>query len=217
MTRYSWTRLVLIRHGETAPNREFRYIGGNDSPLTETGELQAVAVESALQTLPVQAIYCSPRKRTISTAMPLSKRLCLPLNIDQALAEGSFGTWEGLTRDEVIARGVQDSELHSHWETDASIAPPGGESFQMIQSRVVDFATMLVHNYPSKTLAVISHVGPIKALVAATLGAPLAATRRMFLDLATITVVDWGEKPVLRLFNSHAHLGWQHARWMTAE
>jgi len=57
-------------------------------------------------------------------------------------------------------------------------------------------------------------VGPIKALLSAVLGTSLHATRRLFLDPASISVVEWGSQPFLRLFNSHAHLGWASARWM---
>jgi broad specificity phosphatase PhoE len=63
-------------------------------------------------------------------------------------------------------------------------------------------------------IALVSHVGPIKALLCAALGAPLATARRMFLDPGTLSVVDWGERPVVRLFNARAHLGWGAARWM---
>jgi hypothetical protein len=50
--------------------------------------------------------------------------------------------------------------------------------------------------------------------LSAVLDIPLRATRRLFLDPATISVVEWGTHPLMRLFNSHAHLGWQNARWM---
>jgi hypothetical protein len=43
---------------------------------------------------------------------------------------------------------------------------------------------------------------------------PLLAASRFFLDPGTISVVDWGEYSVLKLFNSHAHQGWTSARWM---
>jgi ribonuclease H / adenosylcobalamin/alpha-ribazole phosphatase len=63
-------------------------------------------------------------------------------------------------------------------------------------------------------VVLVSHVGPIKALLCSALAAPLAAARRMFLDPGTLSVVDWGESPVIRLFNAHGHLGWEAARWM---
>ena len=64
-------------------------------------------------------------------------------------------------------------------------------------------------------IVLVSHVGPIKALLAASLDLPLdRGGRRIFLDPGTVSVVDWGDPPILRLCNSHAHAGWTSARWM---
>jgi probable phosphoglycerate mutase len=81
--------------------------------------------------------------------------------------------------------------------------------------RVATFALRLCVQHRGQSVVLVSHVGPVKALIAATLGAAPGAVQRMFLDPATISVVDWAdERRVLRLFNSHAHLGWANARWM---
>jgi len=62
----------------------------------------------------------------------------------------------------------------------------------------------------------VSHVGPVKALLCRALGAPLTSMFHFFLDPATINVIDWrDEQPLVRLVNSHAHLGWDQARWLT--
>ena len=63
----------------------------------------------------------------------------------------------------------------------------------------------------------VSHVGPLKALLCAALDLPMSGMRRLFLDPATVSVVDWGARPVVRLFNSHCHLGWAGARWMRSD
>ncbi len=63
-------------------------------------------------------------------------------------------------------------------------------------------------------MAVVSHMGPIKALLCAALDVPLTVARRLFLDPGTVSVVDWSTPPVVRLVNSHAHLGWASARWL---
>jgi probable phosphoglycerate mutase len=62
----------------------------------------------------------------------------------------------------------------------------------------------------------VSHVGPIKVLLCTAIGAPLTSAFRIFLDTATISVVDWRDRDhaVVRLVNSHAHLDWSSARWM---
>ena len=137
------------------------------------------------------------------------------LRTDARLAEGSFGSWEGRTRGEVLALGPADAALLGRWEADPSVAPPGGESMAEVQRRVAGLADELAREFPGGAVVLVSHVGPIKALAAAVLGVPLAAARRLFLDPGTISVVEWGPRPLLRLFNSHAHLGWTSARWMS--
>jgi broad specificity phosphatase PhoE len=101
------------------------------------------------------------------------------------------------------------------WESDSSCAPPGGESIEEIQKRILSLVEEMTDEFPEGSIVLVSHVGPIKALLAAVLGIPLQAMRRLFLDPATISVVDWGTRPLLRLLNSHAHMGWPNARWMS--
>ncbi len=63
-------------------------------------------------------------------------------------------------------------------------------------------------------MVLVSHMGPIKVLLCAALQLPLESAGRIFLDPATISVVDWGPDAVVRLVNSHAHLGFAKARWL---
>lgn len=209
------TRLLLVRHGETLANREYRYIGTRDDALSEQGQLQAEALAEALSILPVAAVYSSPRQRTVATAEPIAARHQLAVQLLPELVEGSFGMWEGLSRAEVLARSAEDEQLLLDWESNPEIAPPGGESFAAMCERVVGAVERLAQVHPDQTIVLVSHVGPIKVLLCAAMGAPLSALFQMFLDPATISVVDWRlPRPTVRLFNSHAHLGWEKARWM---
>jgi broad specificity phosphatase PhoE len=81
---------------------------------------------------------------------------------------------------------------------------------------VIRLVEELKEEFAGSSVALVSHVGPIKALLAAALGVSPQASRRLFLDPGTISVIEWSPHPLLRLFNSHAHLGWPSARWMTA-
>jgi broad specificity phosphatase PhoE len=82
-------------------------------------------------------------------------------------------------------------------------------------ARVAAFAERLHDQHTGETVVFVAHVWPVKAMIAATLGTPSDVVQRLFLDSATISVVDWSApKRVLRLFNSHANLGWTEARWM---
>ena len=81
--------------------------------------------------------------------------------------------------------------------------------------RVRGVVERLAQVHPDQTIVLVSHVGPIKVLLCSALGAPLSSIFQIFLDPATISVVDWREpRSLVRLLNSHAHLGWGQARWM---
>jgi ribonuclease H / adenosylcobalamin/alpha-ribazole phosphatase len=207
-------RFFLVRHGETAENLRMTYLGTRDEPLTDNGMQQARKVAAALAQLPIKLIVSSPLRRAADTAIRIREACGGELRLDPRLAESSFGRWEGLTRGEVLKLGSQDSELLARWESDASCSPPGGESIESVQKRILGLVEELAGDHAGNSVVLVSHVGPIKALLAAALDIPLQATRRLFLDPATISIVEWGRHPLLRLFNSHAHLGWTKARWM---
>jgi broad specificity phosphatase PhoE len=207
-------RIFLVRHGETAQNIQMRYLGLRDEPLTDKGRQQALQAAVALSKLSIRAVVTSPLRRAADTAAQIQQSCGVELRPDPRLAEGSFGRWEGLTRDEVLQLGNVEAELLARWETDPAVAPPEGESIQKIRDRIVRLADELKSEFAGSSIVLVSHVGPIKAFLAAVLEIPLQSTRRFFLDPGTISVVEWGGNPTLRLFNSHAHLGWSSARWM---
>jgi broad specificity phosphatase PhoE len=208
-------RLFLVRHGETADNIKMHYIGIRDEPLTAAGAEQAYRAADALAAFPIRAVYTSPLKRAADTADRIRQACMAPLHEDPRLMEGSFGRWEGLSRDEVLRLGSPDVELLARWEKDASVAPPGGESLKDVQSRMLSLVNEIKQKELESPVVLVSHVGPIKALLASVMDVPLEATRHLFLDPGSISVVDWGAHPFLRLFNSHAHLGWATPRWTT--
>lgn len=204
-------RLFLIRHGEVLANREMRYVGARDEPLADSGIAQADRLAAALAPLPVRAVYSSPLARARETGRRIAAARAVDLRIEPRLREQSFGEWEGLTRAEVLER---DRERLLRWEADLGTPPPGGEPLTEVQARMLALVQELARGHRGEHVALVSHVGPIKALLCAALGAPLATARHLFLDPATLSVVDWGERPVVRLFNAHGHLGWESARWM---
>jgi broad specificity phosphatase PhoE len=210
-------RFYLIRHGETADNLQMRYLGTRDEPLTENGIRQAQRVADALDQLQIRIVVSSPLRRTTETAVLIQEACGVGLRLEPRFAEGSFGSWEGLTRAEIVGRGGKDAEQLARWESDSSSSPPGGESLDSVQKRVVCAAEELKREFAGSSIVLVSHVGPIKALLASVLRLSLQDCRRLFLDPGTISVVDWGETPLLRLFNSHAHLGWSSARWMNRQ
>ena len=207
-------RLFVVRHGETAENARMAYLGLRDEPLNETGRRQAECAAGALSCIRPGLVVSSPLRRAADTAAGIHEVSGAELRKDDRLREGSFGDWEGLTRNEVLNRSARDAELLLRWEENPSLAPPGGESGDDVRRRVVGLVDELAVEFPGGTIVLVSHVGPIKALLSAALGSTLNVSRRLFLDPGTISVVEWSDRPVMRLFNSHAHLGWETARWM---
>jgi probable phosphoglycerate mutase len=214
----SRVRLFLVRHGQVASNRDLRYVGSRDEALTDLGRRQAGALGELLAALPIDAILSSPLRRAVDTAEAIAAAAGRSMRVDDRLREQSYGSWEGLSRDEVRARSPIDAELLTSWERDAEVPPPGGESLDSVQRRALSLVDELGASAPSGSMpwvVLVSHVGPIKSLLAAALDLPLdRGGRRVFLDPGTVSVVDWGDPPILRLCNSHAHAGWTSARWM---
>jgi len=202
------TATLLLRHGQTPMSVQKRYAGlspKTDAPLTDTGVRQAVAAAKRLASAGIDAIVASPLQRTVRTAEEVAAVTGVPVLTDEGFRETNFGAWEGLTFAEV--REHWPSELTT-WLADPSVAPPGGESFNQVSERVTAALHRILAERAHQTVLIVSHVTPIKTLVAAALLAPPAALYRMHLDVAALCEIDWyADGPaVLRSFNDTAHL-----------
>ncbi|WP_454979357.1 bifunctional RNase H/acid phosphatase [Corynebacterium propinquum] len=183
------TTLILVRHGQTTYSAEHRYCGHSDIELTETGMQQAEASAAAVaERGEVDLVVSSPLQRCQVTAKKIAEKTGVQVETHDALIEANFGDWEGLTFHQ--ARD-DDAELHDAWITDASLAPPAGESLAQVHRRVREFRKELVAKHPGKTIAVVSHVNPIKSLTRQALNAGPATFSHLFLDLASIGVVKF--------------------------
>ena len=211
-TRANWisargepTVTLLLRHGQTPMSVQKRYSGRTDAPLTDTGIRQAAAAAKRLATAGVDAIVTSPLQRARRTAEEVAAATGIPVLADDGFRETDFGAWEGLTFAEVRERWP--SEMTA-WLADPSVAPPGGESFTQVSERVTAALHRVLASRAHQTVLIVSHVTPIKTLVAAALLAPPPALYRMHLDVAALCEIDWyADGPaVLRSFNDTSHL-----------
>jgi probable phosphoglycerate mutase len=202
------TTTLLLRHGQTAHTLEKRFSGsgGHDPELSEEGEQQVrAAAERLAADGAVDIVLASPLRRTKQTAQAVGDLLGLDVREVDGFRECAFGDWEGLTFDQVRA-GWPD-EL-AEWLGNPAIAPPGGESFVDVRKRVLRARDEVLARYPRGSVLVVTHVTPIKVLVADALEASLSALYRMELSPATLTEVQWFEsgQASLRRFNDAAHL-----------
>ena len=199
------TVTLLLRHGQTPMSVQKRYAGRSDVPLTDVGVQQAAAAAKRLASADLGVIVTSPLLRAVQTAQEVASVTGAAVVTDDGFRETDFGAWEGLTFAEVRERWP--SEVTT-WLADPDVAPPGGESFTDVSTRVTAALHRVLADRDGQRVLIVSHVTPIKTLVAAALLAPPAALFRMHLDVAALCEIDWyADGPaVLRSFNDTGHL-----------
>ncbi|WIM67034.1 bifunctional RNase H/acid phosphatase [Corynebacterium breve] len=199
------TRFVLLRHGQTEHSAEHRYSGSSDPVLTETGKEQARAAAAQIAaTEKIDIIVSSPMTRAQETAHLCAEALGLAVEIVDDLREMDFGVFDGLTMAESVARYPEE---HAEWQRNTAKAPPRGESIQTMHRRVTRARLKLQERYPGKTVLVVTHVTPVKSFIRQGLASSAETFSRLFLDLASISVVEfYTESAVVRRVNETAHL-----------
>ena len=200
------TTLVLVRHGVTSHTVDKRFssgLGGSNPGLTEEGRAQMRATADWLAPLAdgIDVVVSSPVKRTHESAEIIGARLEKPVLTDDGLAEMEFGTWDGLTFAEIQERHPDELD---RWLGSLDETPGGGESFRVVEKRVLGSLERLLSEYAGQTVLAVSHVTPIKVLVAHALSAPLEAVYRMEMAPASVTVLSFFSDghASLRMFNA---------------
>ena len=144
------TTLLLARHGETDWNRQLRIQGSSDIELNELGRRQAQSLAQELTDVELDAIYASDLSRARATAAAVAAAHGLEVRLDPRLRERSFGSWEGLTREDI-------AEL-----------PPGsrhdGESDEAVRERMLAAVTEIAAAHPGEQVLIVSHGGALNTL-----------------------------------------------------
>ena len=200
------TTFVAIRHGVTADTIAKKLCGSTDVPLNDRGVAMAgAAAQRLVERGGITSVICSPLSRTRQTAEIAAAAIGAPVHLDEDLRECDFGAWEGLTFAQVQERFPDEVTA---WLADPQIAPPGGESFAAVRLRVAAARDRILAAHQGSTVAVVSHVTPIKSLAGLALDAPVVSLYRLHIEAASITEIDWyADGPaVLRTLNETAHL-----------
>jgi probable phosphoglycerate mutase len=195
----------LLRHGRTEHTPERRYSGRNELPLSRTGRAEAEAAAVRAKELGIEVVVSSPLRRARETAEVVAGALGLPVEVDDDLTELDFGDLEGLTFAEALSRHPLATR---RFMADVAAAAPGGESVTEVSARVARARTRLLQRHAGRTVLVVSHVTPIKLLLATALDAGDAVVHRVFLDAASFCTVAWSSdgRASVRLVNDTAHL-----------
>ena len=198
--REAATRLLLVRHAEPDESARGRCCGVLDVPLSPRGRRQSGALARELATTPLAAVYSSPLRRALETAEPIAAAHGLVAETHEGFRELDFGELEGERYEDVAA---SRPELFRSWmETPTQVRFPGGEAFRDLQARALAAAEELRGRHPGESVAVVSHGGVTRAVLAAALSMPDEALFRLDQDYGAVSVVDWiGATPVVRAVN----------------
>jgi probable phosphoglycerate mutase len=195
------TRIIAIRHGETAWNVDTRIQGQLDIPLNDTGHWQARRVARALADEAIDAIYASDLGRAHETARVIAQGLGLHVINDAGLRERGFGIFEGRTFKEIEETWPDQSQ---RWRLrDPDFGPEGGETLAGFYARCVATATRIAAAHAGQQIALVAHGGVLDCLYRAGSRIDLRAPRTWHLGNAGInrllytpegfTLVGWGD------------------------
>ena len=194
--------LLLIRHGETVWNAEWRFTTHSDVPLSDVGLEQAAAAAAALAATGIDRIYSSPLQRARVTAETIAARQPgRPMVVaDDRLIEIDAGPFEGMTEDELRSGSMADD--YARWHTNAEPEfPEGAETFDAALTRAAAFLDE--HAGETGTTLVVSH-GSLTRLIVSSyfLGGPPPLHRHLWLDNCRLAVLEWrGGLPKITGFN----------------
>jgi len=197
--------LYLIRHGETAYNRDGVGFGRSDVALTALGRRQAVATGERLASEGLDAVYSSPLQRARATADLLAARASTEVIVDDRLIELEVGETEGLPFS-VLRERYPDLLRRWAGPDGHHVRMPGGESIAELAERVSGFVPSLTHSEAEK-IAIVSHNFVLRVMLCQLIGLPISEFRRMSVDLSSLSIFDWRpERTFVRTINDHCHL-----------
>jgi len=159
--------LYLIRHGESTHNAEGRIQGHSDAPLSPLGWRQSDAAAQALADVPLDAVYSSPLRRAMQTALAIAAPHRLVVSADSRLMELNVGVFQDRLRSELALEFP--TELERWLSGDEDFVIPGGESRRQLAARGCD-AIRVIAAAGHRQAVVVTHGGLLSVVLRSLLG-----------------------------------------------
>ncbi len=174
--------LILLRHGRTPINAEFRIQGNVNPPLDDVGEAQAKrAGEYIRRRWDIDAVISSPLDRAMQTAGLAG--FGDDLVVDERWRELDFGDYDERKLDDVI------TDMTRRWRHDANFAPTRGESIADMHARVSQACSDLIDRVVDQDILVVTHATPVKSAAVWALGGPPSMILNLWVNLGTVSVL----------------------------
>jgi broad specificity phosphatase PhoE len=162
------TKIILLRHGETAWNIEKVFRGQAEVPLTDNGREQAERAAEYLKDQGIHAIYTSPLERAVETAQPVAELTGIEAIVEEAFTGMDFGLWQGRPHREVKEEYPElFEEFHKR---PAGMRIPEGETFQEVMDRGMAGLEKIRQRHPDQTVLIVTHRVICKLLVLGVMG-----------------------------------------------
>jgi broad specificity phosphatase PhoE len=199
------TSIYLVRHGQTAWNKEEIFRGRTDVPLDETGLKQAELVGEYFKGMEIHAIYSSPLSRALQTAQKIAQFHNLKVQPLDGIIDMSFGDWEGRLHQEIREN---DKETYRQWvETPHLVKLPSGEGLDDVRVRAMAALEEVIRNHAEKILVLVSHRVICKVLICAILGLDNSHFWQITQDTTAINLIQHrNTRYILSLMNETCHL-----------
>ena len=199
------TSIYLVRHGQTAWNKEEIFRGRTDVPLDETGLRQAELAGEYFKGLEIHGIYSSPLSRAWETAQKIAQFHHLNVQPLQGILDMSFGKWEGQSHQDIQKK---DREIYRQWREEPHLVRlPGGEGLNDVRVRAMAALEEVIRNHPGKTLVLVSHRVVNKVLICGILGLDNSHFWQITQDTMAINLIQHRDgKYILSLMNETCHL-----------
>jgi len=187
------TRIIAVRHGETAWNVDTRIQGQLDIGLNDRGLWQAERVGQALAEESIDRIYSSDLQRAHTTAQAIARHTAQAtareVQLHTGLRERGFGTFEGETWADIAEKWPDESR---RWkQRDPHFAPPGGETPTQLLARVQATVDDIAARHPGEHIVLVAHGGVMDMLYRLATRQELHAPRTWHLGNAAINRLLW--------------------------
>ncbi len=169
------TKLLFVRHGQSAKNVEGRFGGHSLTSLSDLGRDQSEVTANALINEDVSAIYSSDLPRAVETATPLSNALGIQLNQTTAFRERNVGVLEGLTFPEAKEKFPKDYYALVNRNVNHRITE--GESYRELLKRATGTLNEIIQTHKGRQIVIFSHTGTICFLTLYLMGAITSRTK----------------------------------------
>lgn len=178
-------RVILLRHGETAWNRDGVFRGTEDVPLNSLGQEQAALTGERLQKISLARAYTSPLSRSRDTALRVVQSQGLPVENKDFLEDMHFGQWQGRTVEDVAARWPHEYGI---WLNSPELCQaPGGESLAGVMERASRGLQELIQEKGDGDLLLVSHRVIIKLLLLWAVGTDSRAFWKIRIDNCSLS------------------------------